>query len=158
MFYSFQAEYLIHSPTHSKNRDIRSFHLGSSSYYTFRPLVISPTYFACIHSVYISYCFLNLYCLVFHSFLAQKQTSYDFMAAVTILSDFRAQEEEICQCFHLFLFLPRSNGATYHDLQFSSVAQSCLTLCMPESGLQHARIPCLSPAPGACLNSCPSNQ
>ena len=34
--------------------------------------------------------------------------------------------------------------------QFSSVAQSCLTLC----GLQHARLPCPSPTPGACSNSC----
>ena len=25
-------------------------------------------------------------------------------------------------------------------------------------GLQHARLPCLSPAPGACSNSCPSSQ
>ena len=27
------------------------------------------------------------------------------MAAVTIRSDFRAQEEEICHYFHLFLFI-----------------------------------------------------
>ena len=34
------------------------------------------------------------------------------MPAVTICSDFRAQEEEICHYYHLFLFcLPRSNGA-----------------------------------------------
>ena len=25
-------------------------------------------------------------------------------------------------------------------------------------GLQHARLPCLSPSPGVCSNSCPSNQ
>ena len=38
--------------------------------------------------------------------------SSDFMPAVTICSDFRAQEEEICHYYHLFLFcLPRSNGA-----------------------------------------------
>ena len=35
-------------------------------------------------------------------------------------------------------------------MQFSSVAQSCLTL-----GLQHARPPCPSPTPGVYLNSCP---
>ena len=38
--------------------------------------------------------------------------------------------------------------------QFSSVAQSCPTL--PPHGLQHARLPCPSPTPGACSNSCPS--
>ena len=53
---------------------------------------------------------------VCHSFPA-KRTSSDFMAAVTICSDFRAQEEEICHCFHLFpLYLPWSNGAGCHDL------------------------------------------
>ena len=33
--------------------------------------------------------------------------------------------------------------------KFSSVAQSCLTLLQPH-GLQHARLPCPSPTPGAC--------
>ena len=37
--------------------------------------------------------------------------------------------------------------------QFSSVAQSCLTL--QPHGLQHTRLPCSSPTPGACSNSCP---
>ena len=35
-------------------------------------------------------------------------------------------------------------------LQFSSVAQSCLTLCDP----QHTRPPCLSPTPGVYPNPC----
>ena len=41
--------------------------------------------------------------------------------------------------------------------KFSSVTQSCLTLCDPH-GLQHARLPCLSPALEACSNWCPSSQ
>ena len=50
--------------------------------------------------------------VVCHSFPAKKKSSSDFMAAVTIHSDFRAQEEEICHCFHLFPFyLSWSNGA-----------------------------------------------
>ena len=36
------------------------------------------------------------------------------------------------------------------------MAQSCLTLQPP--GLQHSRLPCLSPTPGACSNSCPLSQ
>ena len=41
------------------------------------------------------------------------------MAAVTVHSDFGAQEEEICHYFHLFPFyLPCSNGAGCHDLSF----------------------------------------
>ena len=55
----------------------------------------------------------------FGSFPAKKQMSSDFMAAVTMLSDFRAQEEEICHYFYLFLlYLPWSNGARCHDLSF----------------------------------------
>ena len=36
----------------------------------------------------------------------------------------------------------------------SSVAQLCRTLCNPH-GLQHARLPCPSPTPGARSNACP---
>ena len=39
--------------------------------------------------------------------------------------------------------------------QFNSVAQSRPTLCDPHA-LQHARLPCPSPIPGAYSNSCPS--
>ena len=46
------------------------------------------------------------------SFPVKKQSFSDFMAAVTIHSDFRDQEEETCQCFHLFPFyLPWSDRA-----------------------------------------------
>ena len=34
---------------------------------------------------------------------------------------------------------------------------SCVHFLQPH-GLQHARLPCLSPTPGACANSCPSSQ
>ena len=38
------------------------------------------------------------------------------MAAVTICSDFRAQEEESCHCFHFFpIYLPQSDGTGCHD-------------------------------------------
>ena len=40
------------------------------------------------------------------------------------------------------------------SVQFSSVTQLCPTLQL--HGLQHTRLPCPSPAPGACSNSCPS--
>ena len=42
------------------------------------------------------------------------------------------------------------------SIQFSSVAQSCLTLRL--HGLQHTRLPCPSSNPRACSNSCPSSQ
>jgi len=38
-----------------------------------------------------------------------------------------------------------------------SVAQKCLPLCDPH-GLQHAKLPCPSPSPRVCSNSCPLSQ
>ena len=39
----------------------------------------------------------------------------------------------------------------------SEVAQWCLILCDPNR-LQHARLPCPLPSPGACSDSCPSSR
>ena len=39
-----------------------------------------------------------------HSFPAKKRLSSDFIAVVTIHSDFRDKEKEICHYFHIFLF------------------------------------------------------
>ena len=39
--------------------------------------------------------------LVCHHFPVKKQSSSDYMAAVTVCSDFGAKEEEICHYFHL---------------------------------------------------------
>ena len=43
------------------------------------------------------------------------------------------------------------------SVQINSVARLCPTLCNP-NGLQHPRLPCPSPTPRACSNSCPSSQ
>ena len=41
------------------------------------------------------------------------------MAAVTICSDFEAQENKFCHCFHCFpVYLPWGDGTRYHDLHF----------------------------------------
>ena len=43
----------------------------------------------------------------------------NFMAAVTICSDFRVQKHKVCHCFHFFLiYLPWSDETGYHDLSF----------------------------------------
>ena len=50
---------------------------------------------------------------------AKKQSSFDFMAAVTIHSNLRAQENEICHCFHFYpIYLPWSNGPDAMTLVF----------------------------------------
>ena len=42
-----------------------------------------------------------------HSFSSKEQVSFNFMAAVTICSDFRVQENKISHCFHFFpIYLP----------------------------------------------------
>ena len=41
------------------------------------------------------------------------------MAAVKICSDFGAQGNQVCHCFHCFLiYLPWSDGTVYHDFNF----------------------------------------
>ena len=41
------------------------------------------------------------------------------------------------------------------EVQFS---HSVMSNCLQPHGLQHVRLPCPSPSPGACLNSCPLSQ
>ena len=48
---------------------------------------------------------------VLSSFYSKGQASFNFMAAVTILTDFGVQENKICHCFHfLFFYLSWSDG------------------------------------------------
>ena len=56
--------------------------------------------------------------------------------------------------------LMSSAGPGSPSLQFSSVQFSCSVVSDPvqSHGLQHARLPCPSPTPRACSNSCPSSQ
>ena len=63
-----------------------------------------------------------------HSFSSKEQVSLNFMAAVTICSDFGVQENKVCDCFHCFLiYFPWSDGTRCHDLRFlySSSVYSC---------------------------------
>ena len=54
-----------------------------------------------------------------HSFSSKEQASFNFMAAVTICSDFGAQENKICHCSHCFsIYLPWSDGTGCYDLSF----------------------------------------
>ena len=56
------------------------------------------------------------------AFLPKKHSSSHSMAAVTIHSDFRALEEEICPCLPFSPFyVPWSDGARCHDLRFFNV-------------------------------------
>ena len=54
----------------------------------------------------------------FITFLPRSKHLLNFMAAVTIHSDFEAQENKICHCFHFLPFLLPCDEATSHDLSF----------------------------------------
>ena len=48
------------------------------------------------------------------------------MAAVTICSDFGAQNNKACHCFHCFsIYLPWCDGAGCHDLSFLMLSFKC---------------------------------
>ena len=52
--------------------------------------------------------FFNMVSKVCQSFSSKEQAPFNFMAAVTICSDFGAQANEVCHCFHLlFHFIIR---------------------------------------------------
>ena len=49
------------------------------------------------------------------AFLFKEQVSFNFMAAVTICSDFGAQKNKVCHSFHCFpIYLPWSDGTGCH--------------------------------------------
>ena len=53
---------------------------------------------------------------------SKEQMSFNFMASVTVHSDFGAQENKICHCFHCFpIYLPLRDGTKCHDLSFLNV-------------------------------------
>ena len=55
-------------------------------------------------------------------------------------------------CFVLFCLVNITFHLQHHISHCCSVAQTCLT--MQHQGWQDTRLPCLSPFPGACSNSC----
>ena len=87
------------------------------------------------------------------------------MAAVTIHSDFRAQENKVCHCFHSppsvrFIWVGRDLGETAQSRESPGSVQfsrSVVSSSLRPHELQHTRLPCPFPAPGACSNSCPSS-
>ena len=62
---------------------------------------------------------LILICCLGWSSLSFCKESLNFMAAVTICSDFEAQKNKVSHCFHCFpICLPCSDGTGCHDLSF----------------------------------------
>ena len=67
------------------------------------------------------WCLCSLNMLSGHSFSSKEQASFNFMAAVTVFSDFGAQEKKICHCFRCFpIYLPWSDGTGCHGMPIIS--------------------------------------
>ena len=84
--------------------------------WTFVGKVMSLIFIFCL-------CFL-ICCLGWSSFSSKEQTSFHFMAAVTICSDFGAPQHKVCHCFYCFpiyLSWGNSDGTGYHDHCFLNV-------------------------------------
>ena len=57
-----------------------------------------------------------------YMYYSKKQASFNFMAVVTIHSDFEAQENIFCHCFHCFpIYLPWSDETGCYDFHFLNV-------------------------------------
>ena len=87
---------------------------------------------------------------VCHSFSSKEQASFNFMAAVTTRSDFEAQENKGCHCFHFF---PSISHLSKTLMSWNIVLCSCsVAWVMSDSlwpyGLQSARLLCLWDSPG----------
>ena len=56
------------------------------------------------------------------TFLPRSKASFNFMAAITICTDFGAPKNKVSHCFHFFpIYLPCSDGTRCHDLSFLNV-------------------------------------
>ena len=63
------------------------------------------------------------------TFFSKEQAPLNFMDAVIICSDFEAQENKACHCFHCFPnYLLWSDGTVCHDLSFLNVGFWARTL------------------------------
>ena len=69
----------------------------------------------------------NMLSKVGHSFSSNEQAAFNFMAAVTICSDFGAPQNKVSHCFHCFpIYFPWNDGARCLDLSFLNVVLSQL--------------------------------
>ena len=59
------------------------------------------------------------------AFLPRSKCFFNFLAEVTVCSNFGAQENKICPCFHFSPnYLPWSDGTRCHDLSFLNVSNT----------------------------------
>ena len=91
-----------------------------------------------------------------------SQTQYElifFLENIWVWINF-SQFLRLPKSFCCSVTFPRPKMGEYFYLTSKSVQFSCSVVSdsLQPHGLQHTRLPCPSPTPGACSNSCPSSQ
>ena len=59
---------------------------------------------------------------------------------------------------NILIDTPNTRGTEWDGLSSVQFSRSVVSDSLRPHGLQHARLPCPSPTPGAYSNSCPSSQ
>ena len=73
-------------------------------------------------------------------FFPKEQVPFNFMVAVTICSDFGAQENEVCYCFQFFpIYLPWSDGTGCQNLSCGHILTHIGKSSHPSVGPQRDR-------------------
>ena len=105
------------------------------------------------HLIYICISMLMNSSCPLHSFLlGYWQVSYEFIWGLFCCCCLLWKIPDICY---------RENKITIHLRKHTQLVQfscSVMSVSLRPHGLQHARLPCPSLAPGACSNSCPLNR
>ena len=99
---------------------------------------------------------MTLYSLVvilFNFDLVSCSTSTSECCSLTCIQVSQKSGKVVWYCIYWRIF-----HSLLWSTTFSSVTQLCPTLCDPMDYIQHARLPCPSPSPGAYSNSCPLSQ
>ena len=71
------------------------------------PYMTTGKTIALTRQIFVSKVISLIFNMVCHSFSSKEQASFNIMTAVTIFSDFGAQEDKVCHFFHFFpIYLP----------------------------------------------------
>ena len=105
----------------------------------------------------LSYLF-SFHLICFHSWLPLL---WDFPPGKALQLSLLQAESSSCLLPHLWwnsiTVIPRVSPA-HPPVLSAQFSRSVMSDSLQTHGLQHARLPCPSPTPGACSNSCPSSQ
>ena len=101
------------------------FYRGNKKIFKYNAILISNNHhyiYVCVYIYTHTQVYIGMYMyiyMVLYKYISKEQVSFNFTVAVTIHSDFGAQENKICHCFHFFPFhLLWSDGMQCYDTSF----------------------------------------